>query len=404
MGINRDKGRYSKAVFAGLLAAGFLIRVLFAFITPAWEAPDEYPHYWYAEQIALEGILPRSVHEFPAYEAYQPPLYYLAASVLIKLGDEKLAFSPEPMPPPQPLVLVRLLSVVFGVLTLWISFQLFGLIPGISSSVRLWGVGFMAFLPTFVGVNSSVNNDSLVVLLAALCLFFIIRKPWTARTAFIGGLLAGLALLTKINALALLPLVVFAAVYAADYRPSKAAQWLSLFFAGWMICAAVLLGRNVGLYGEVLALNPGAETGGGLALANAIRASRNLTWSFWLAFGRTYLLVLPPIVYVLTAFPLMLLAFYGWLRLQRQHRELMVMTLVAAASFVFGSLWYTFSYPPGTMTSWGKNVFPILPLLAIFLVLGWQASIRRFSGLVPGVGIGVMAAGCLWALIRLSGM
>jgi hypothetical protein len=129
-----ERRHYPTALLAGLLAAGFLIRVLFAILTPAWEAPDEYPHYWYAEQIAREGTLPRSVHEFPAYEAYQPPLYYLAASVLIGLGDEEVAFSPEPAPPPKTLILVRLFSAVLGVATLWIAYRLFCLLPGCGAS------------------------------------------------------------------------------------------------------------------------------------------------------------------------------------------------------------------------------------------------------------------------------
>ncbi len=385
----------------GILIAGLLIRVVLAVATPAWDAPDEYAHYWYIEQIAQNGSLPEGIPVEPAYEAFQSPLYYLVAAPLVALGGRQDTPSPDKIPPSGSLLLLRFLSVLFGVLTIIISYCLFGLLPGVNTDVRLWSTALVAFLPTYVGVTSSVNNDALVVLLSACCLLVVLNKKWSASRAFAGGLLGGLALLTKINAVVLLPVILFLAFNRTAADKSSPWHGIGPVLLGWLIGATILVTRNIIIYGDWLAINPGLESGWGLTVGNILRAIRNLGWSFWLAFGRTYHTVPGPIVYLLTALPLILISLWGWSRIHRQHRRLLLLIMLAVIPSIFGSLWYTLSYSPGTMTSWGKNLFPTLPLLAVFFVVGWRAALPRISWLIPAGGTLVMIAGCLWALGRM---
>ncbi|UCD94371.1 MAG: hypothetical protein JSU69_11515, partial [Candidatus Zixiibacteriota bacterium] len=157
-------------------------------------------------------------------------------------------------------------------------------------------------------------------------------------------------------------------------------------------------------YGDLVAINPGFESQFSLSAELLGRALRNLTWSFWLAFGRFYQVKPGAIVFLLTALPIMLLSLIGWKRI---YHDYIRWFQAVAGSLVIGviiSLLYTFSYPEGNMTSWGKNLYPLLPILALVMVLGLRSVSRRWSYAVPVTAIIIMAAGCIWGLLKLSAM
>lgn len=66
---------------AGALPLLFLaLALVYAAVTPAWEAPDEIGHFEYARHVALTGRLPVQDPAAPNM-AHHPPLYYLAAAL-----------------------------------------------------------------------------------------------------------------------------------------------------------------------------------------------------------------------------------------------------------------------------------------------------------------------------------
>jgi 4-amino-4-deoxy-L-arabinose transferase-like glycosyltransferase len=387
-----------------ILLGAAIVRLAFAFQTPAWEAPDEYAHYWYAEQITYTGSYPVATHSFPDYEAYQPPLYYRLASFLLDLSDQKSEFSDEPLPPSGRLLILRLFSVCMGVLTVWVVYRILLRMKKLTPDVRLWATAFVAFLPTLVGTNATVNNDTMVTLLSAFCLLIAARGNWTATTAFWCGLFAGLALLTKLNAVVLLPIILIRLwqISRGD-KQGVIRRGLSAVIP-WIACAVLLAMRNVTVYNSMLALNPGAESGFSITIENTLRAVRNLTWSFWLAFGRAYTVRPGALVYLATALPLMLASLIGWIRMRRPDKKLLTVALSAIVLSMTASMWYTLSYPAGTMTSWGKNLFPVLPLIAVLLTVGWREIWPKRPNVVPAVAVVVMGIGCIWGLITLSMM
>ena len=393
-----------KSILLLILLGALVIRVLFAFQTPAWQSPDEYPHYWVVDEIARTGNLPFSKPVFPSYESFQPPLYYLAGSVLIRLCPDNVPFTEEFVRPMTGLVMLRLFSVLLAMLTIWVSYRIFRKIPSLTDNDRLAGVAFLSFLPTFVGISSSVNNDALVIFLCAVSLYFSLRKQWNNKTAFLCGLWAGLALLAKVNAVLILPFVAFRIWQESDYRSSPTLRKLSICLAGWAIGAVILALRNYFQYGDFVAINPGFENRFDLSAGLFVRSLRNLTWSFWLAFGRFYQIRPGAIVFLLTALPIMLLSLIGWLRIYSDHRRWLQAVVGSLVIGVIVSLLYTFSYPEGNMTSWGKNLYPLLPLIAISVMLGLRSVLRRSSYVIPVIAVIIMAAGCIWALLKLSAM
>src|SRR5438128_8761694 len=99
---------YISAVFV----LAFLVRVAYALVTPAFEAPDEYSHYSYVEYLHTFRRLP--VQPNPAVgaealELHQPPLYYVLAAPL---------FPSTRLIQTQPLLPLRFVNILLSMLTI----------------------------------------------------------------------------------------------------------------------------------------------------------------------------------------------------------------------------------------------------------------------------------------------
>jgi hypothetical protein len=391
-------------VFFLLLVLSLLIRSYFTVAIPTWQSPDEYPHYWIIKNIADNNRLPTSTADFPSYEAFQPPLYYIISASIAKLFPEDIPFSTRPSPPPREIVVLRFLSVVAGLLCIYFSYRIYKNIPNLQPSYRLLSVAFLSVLPTFVGVTTTINNDAFAILFSAISLMYIVKSEWTTKTALWSGFWAGIALLTKMSSMALVPILLFRIYQLRSVEKNLKFRWSLLAFLAWSLGASALVLRNIVQYERVFVLNPAVETQFAFSLRHLLWAIRNLTWSFFLAFGRIYQVRPPAIVYIITIIPLLMAAVYGSIRVIHKHSELLQLILVSIICGVSSSLYYTCSYPRGTMSSWGKNLYPILPLIAIFLIVGCNSVFRRRSVLISVIVITIMALGCFWALLEFHKM
>lgn len=229
-------------------------------------------------------------------------------------------------------------------------------------------LAFLAFLPTFVNVGSTLNNDAAVVLFCTLAVrfFFIGLESFSLKNALGFGVAMGLALFSKVNAIFLFPAFgLIAFMHRAKLKPVRNILWAGLPI---LVFAILLIIRNVLVFGEVTAINPGAPKQWDISVSHILWAFRNLSWSFIFAFGRTYeiqpdmwLLITPALLFVVFIFRY----FRDSLR-PKQTEPLALFTAVGLASLIAASLYYTLSYPEGSMTSWGKNLYPaLLPLSAI---------------------------------------
>jgi len=140
-----------------LMAVAFTLRLAFTLGTPAWKSADEYPHFWVAEQTKENEELPYYGPAFPRYEAFQPPLYYVTAAAMLAAVPGEADYQETPAFPPLPLLALRLLSVLLGVATVWIAYRTFAEVPTLRNGEPLWCAAFLAFLPTYVGITSSVS-------------------------------------------------------------------------------------------------------------------------------------------------------------------------------------------------------------------------------------------------------
>jgi 4-amino-4-deoxy-L-arabinose transferase-like glycosyltransferase len=205
------------AVFAGFAIA-------YTRITPVGASPDELSHLRYINGIADHLRLP------PAGEAerQQPPLYYLMGAVVSKLtgGDPRL---------------IRLLSVLFGVLTVLTVYLVARRLFPWRPFLAVGAAAMVALLPEAQYLAGAVNDDNLAWLAGALLVLagvaVLQARVLTGRLTLGAGGAVALAVLAKetVWLLALMLLLVVALRFGRRIRAVQAVALIgpSVVFAGW---------------------------------------------------------------------------------------------------------------------------------------------------------------------------
>lgn len=238
----------ARASLFGALLVYFVLVVALIIRVPWSASPDEEAHAQYISAIATTHALPVFRGQAPpsyGYEFHQPPLYYLAASPfwgLAPAGVQHYA--------------ARGLSLVFGLLTIWVVWNAANLIFGLASRATTICTLGAALSPLHQGVAAGVNNDSFAGLWAA-CLFYLVARVWlqgpTKRLLLLVGIVAGLGALTKLTVI-VLGAWAFAAVWAALVkRGERPVMPLVPAFGVAVLLAAPMMLRNQSLYGDPFA-------------------------------------------------------------------------------------------------------------------------------------------------------
>lgn len=179
-----------------LLIVGIFIRVTtFIFLAPG----NNDAHIDVVRFILAHHRLPLNTE---LEQAYHPPLYYLIATLFLKLfGTDKG---------------VQLLSLIFSIATIGVLYVLIYKVKLIQEP-RLQFYSFLlaCLLPQFVMFSLYVSNDTLAIFLGALLVLqsyrFIARG--TFREILLLAVLAGLGLLTKATFLAFVPVLAALVVF-----------------------------------------------------------------------------------------------------------------------------------------------------------------------------------------------
>ncbi|MBN1642409.1 MAG: glycosyltransferase family 39 protein [Anaerolineae bacterium] len=452
--------RQTTAALGAILALYLLLGAVYGAVTPVFEAPDESYHFFVIKHILDRGALPiqgsdqRGLWE---QEGSQPPLYYLLGALLISgidvsdaedmlwrnpqanIGDPTnpgnknvYIHHPEQAFPwvgtARAVHVMRFVSLAMGAGTVYLVWRITSVMFPEQQVLPLAVAGGVAFIPQFLFVSSSVNNDNAMVLLATAVLYQMLvlversagedvpgaHLLW-ARWALL-GLLLGLAMLAKLSALALLPLVMVAVALAGWHRRS----WrTSIALGAATLVPAILVSgwwyaRNVVLYGDPTGLSAMWETVGlrqdfGENLWGEFRALR---YSFWGLFG-WFSIAMPNWTYLVLDV-LSGLAGCGlcacagrWLVSERRRgawrafaghepgwgaafRPLALVLAAGWALAVVASLVRWTSITPGTQ---GRLLFPAVAPLVLLWVLGIRAWLGRYRD--PG---SVAVVGALLAL------
>jgi 4-amino-4-deoxy-L-arabinose transferase-like glycosyltransferase len=426
----------------GALAGGYAVR------TPAWEGPDESDHAYYATFLAATGRQPiilgsaeqtgRPTHE-EASLGHHPPLYYwLLGQVAAFCGHADVTpyWSPSPeWATTRPTAALkwqhghdetthasaelwvlraqRAVSVLLGAVTITLAYALARALAPARPQVAAWAALVLAAWPQWSFMHGVLDNGNLATTLATATTLLLVRavqrSAFAPRGALALGLLLGTALVTKLTALFLLPLV--AGTLALAWWTSRAPLARLLAFGALAATVALAISgawfwRNYDLYGDPLALAPHA-----VAYATN-RVPEGLRWSYltgdfvprslhslfaavgWASRGA------PPAV-ELGALAFVLLGAFGcaW-RLRSLGREhgLALLVLVGSIALTAAGLVQfnlTFVQPQG------RYLFPALAALAVLLAIGLDAA-RLPVWLAVGCIAGALALQHAWFLPQLQ--
>jgi hypothetical protein len=419
------------------------VSTLYNVTTPLYEAPDELQHtafiVWLADGQGLPMVDADDLGPW-RQEGAQPPLYYWITATLVGkvphrdasnlaevnpyagIGDPQRPdnknrvlhdIDQESWPYRDGVLfphLVRAISTLMAVGTLLGLYRLGRLVFPDRPGVALGMAGLVAFMPQFLFLSASVNNDNLVILISTWVLVLLtswLRAPELPRwPSLVGlGVLLGLSVLAKYGGLLLWPLAALVMAWLVWRR--KSARWLltaglivfglALALSGWWFVSNLLL------YGDLSALNVHLEIMGerrelptGL---DAVREFRGFRYSFWGLFGWFNVLAPEPFYWImdaLTVLGLVGLLIFGvrsFRRLPRWTRQALGMLIVWLGLVVIGVLRWTTM----TLASQGRLLYPALGGLALLLVVGWAELVpSRFR---RPVGVAALAIWLVWAAL-----
>jgi len=422
---------------AALVLMFLALGVIYSLVTPIFEASDELSHYPVVRHIADgRGLITQNREAETAWkqEGSQPPLYYAIAALAtawIDAGDlEDLLWENPHVNIGNPLAhgnknlvihteralfpmrgtvlavhLIRWLSLLMqGTTVLWTWCLAREIAPGRRDSA-LAAAALVAFNPMFLFIAASVNNDNLIVPLATLVLWLLVRilkHGWVDnRGAILLGALLGMAVLTKLSGLALLPLAAGVLAIVAIRRRA----WGAL--ARWGIIVSVLVAtiagwwyvRNWQLYGDPTGLKAMLEIAGRRSEAPSLRELlgelRGLFMSYWGVFGG-FNVVAPEWLYRVYEV-LSLAGLVGWLpaayRLGNHRRLPQARLLFVPVAWIVIMLVSLIRWTSVTYASQGRLLFPAVSALSVLLaggLMGWlPARWQRqgYGAVVAGLGL-----------------
>jgi 4-amino-4-deoxy-L-arabinose transferase-like glycosyltransferase len=452
--------------FPALIVLAFLaLGILYALSTPVFEASDEIFHYPVVKYIADGRGLPvqdPAVEAAWEQEGSQPPLYYALAALATAWidtddmdairwrnplsnigrpaspGNKNLVIhtSAEAFPWRGSVLavhIIRLLSLLLQTGTVYLTYLISREVWPEREELAALAAALVAFNPMFLFIAGSVNNDNLIVPLATLVLYLLIRtlregwgeRPRTTddgpypdgamgikpgRLLFLGVLL-GLAALTKLSGLGLLLLTaVVLTVVAARRRAWRAwVRWGLILTAVVAVIAGWWYVRNERLYGDPTGLNAMLDIAGRRGSMPTWRTLlaefQGFRMSFWGVFGG-FTIVAPDWVYAIYN-GLVIAGIMGWgalvWRMRRRKSEgggwgagqvVMLLSLALWVVVVWVSL---IRWTSQTLASQGRLIFPAIAAAATLLacgLVGWAAG-RWRTTIAWGLGTGLFALAAL---------
>jgi len=428
-----------------LILTGFLVLgTVYSVVTPLFEASDELWHYPFVKHLADGGGLPVQdprIEQPWRQEGSQPPLYYALGAIAtfwidtsdltevrwlnphadigVETADGNLnmvVHSERERFPYQGTALavhiVRLLSVLMGAGTVLCTYLIALEVFPEQKTLAAGAAAFNAFVPMFLFISGSVNNDNLTILLCSLALLILVRlvrtwaKPEELDQLGLGigallGLVIGLGALSKASALGLLPLTALGlALSTWQRRTEPVLRRLAWFFGSLVTVLAVSFAvagwwyvRNWRLYRDPLGLNTFVAIVGPRlhqpTLRQLLGEGEGFVKAFWGLFGGVNVAMEPAAYWVLNALAILgvvgLMIALGRTLLSRftlcvprddssvtTCYALLILLAWPIALFLALIRWTTM-----TKASQGRLMFPAISAIAILLTMGWSQWVPR---------------------------
>jgi 4-amino-4-deoxy-L-arabinose transferase-like glycosyltransferase len=416
-----------RLVVAAILLIFVGFGVGYSLTVPPFETPDEIHHYAFARHLAAGNALPVQTVEGSGpweHEGTQAPLYYLLLGWIIAGIDQSDFESVNTINPHanlgNPLYAGNKNYMLYSavdrpltgaILAVYLG-RWFSLALMICTLLLVYAIARLAFpgdrvlpalvlltvaaIPQIQFISATVSNDNMVILCSTAGIFWLARlvaRPVVApirwyEWAILGAIL-GLAALSKLHGLGLIPLTGLVVLALAWLRrdgwlPLRALLPIALpilVIAGWWYW------RNYVLYGEWLGVDQLLSINGQRTAPQTVAQwwgeLRGVRYSFWGLFG-WFSILMPPFIYTLLD-GISILALVGvigaqvggwrrdgWAHLHRSEARVHLLLLVWAAMLVaLLFYWLTFA-----TSGQGRLLFPAIGAFGVFLCMGICAPLR----------------------------
>ena len=409
-------------------------------LIPPYENLDEQWHYPFVKHVADGHGLPIQqappAHNVARQEGSQPPLYYLAAGLITSwidtseprptiwvnpharigipgaVGNKNMAIHSEVEQFPYrgsvlAVHVARILSIILAAVAVVGNYLVvLQILPGWKPMATVTAAAG-AFIPSFVFVSASVNNDNLVNAVAPFVLLTavgVVRRGCTRRRAVKLGVLLGIGALSKLSALGLLPLAGLALL--CDGHRSRSVRrvvengmitfGIAAIISGWWYV------RNLVLYNEPLGIERMLDVAGrrSLTVSGFVAELEGLKFNFWALFGGVNVLADPFVYDVLLVVTVLAgIGLIQWIA-RRGWRE----QPTDLVSLICGLVWLaTISvsfarWTSMTQATQGRLIYPALAICALLLTTGLYALAPRRLGPKAALSGPALLAGGLFVL------
>lgn len=278
-----------KKTLALIFILAIIFRLIFAFVIPIFEKPDEESHFRYIEFLIENKRLPVQQEGNYGAEFFQPPFYHIIASFIlsfVKIFTKDIWYQ---------ILSMRILSIIVSMFTLFLVYKIASLIFS-NRNLVLGIVVFASFLPSHINMNSAITNANFGDFLTTLIIYIFLKFQTIEKNdIFLLGLVAGIALITRLSLIPVILTIPFALI--VKYYP-KIQKNIKIIIKHLVIIGVIALiisswnlFRNFSLYGDFLGINA-------MQLASppddiqvdTIFVARLSGWTFitfWASFGKT---------------------------------------------------------------------------------------------------------------------
>jgi len=431
MGVQENKIEHTNIRI--VLVLYIIVGLFWLVLVPPFEKPDEIHHFAYIQFIERQNRLPHQILDddiILQFESHQPPLYYIidavAYRIFLRIGLAKTSlnnwipkinhsfmkdgtrennifffhseniFSPD-SDYPYDVAFIRLLSLFWGGIAIFFIYKTSLIVFHDNSWLAILSASLVAFLPQFLFITSSINNDNLVIAISSICIYYFTKLISENNNVkiinfyILGGLL-GIGLISKLPILSLLPLTLLFFAFPKSKPLLERLKYLTAIIIGIITISCWWFIRNLLLYEEILgnhwAVNP--NNFNRMVLQRTLFSDYffSIKSDFWKYVGETFVgrfgfmhIPLPSIIYRFYSL-ILLVSTIGVLYYIIQKTN----TFVKKKYILFFSLAVILAlcqliYLNLTIASpQGRFLFHVLPAFSILCVIGFLGFFILFRG------------------------